>query len=108
MKKNQIRYWENELNHKFVPNKRKTTMLQEILDSYPEESFLKADGFDNCVIGVCFECDKPRLIYSVRRIISQLTGEGMNFEDAIEHYGYNIAGSYVGEQTPIWCYDLFE
>jgi len=108
MKKNLTRYWENNNNCTFVNYKKQMNMLQEIIASYPEESFLKADGFDNCIIGVCFESEKPRLIYSVRRIISQLTGEGMSFEDAIEHYGYNISGSYVGEQTPIWCYDLFE
>jgi len=27
--------------------------------------------------------------------------------DAYEHFEFNIAGSYMGEKTPIWCYDNF-
>ena len=26
----------------------------------------------------------------------------------IEHFDYNVRGSYVGEKTPIWCDDMFE
>jgi hypothetical protein len=32
--------------------------------------------------------------------------EGMTEEDALEHYYYNIAGSWVGEKTPIFCEDI--
>jgi hypothetical protein len=32
--------------------------------------------------------------------------EGMSEEDAMEHFSYNVSGAYVGEKTPIWCYDL--
>ena len=31
----------------------------------------------------------------------------MTQEDAIEHFYYNVSGSYVGDKTPIWCYDNF-
>lgn len=82
-------------------------MLQDIIDNYPDEQFLKADGFDHCVLGVDFVSEKPRLIYSVAKVIETLTEEGLSHEDAIEHYEYNIQGSHMGEQTPIWCYDLF-
>lgn len=27
-------------------------------------------------------------------------------EDAMEHFYYNIAGSYMGEKTPIYVHDL--
>jgi len=80
-------------------------MLDLILDNFPEESFLKADGFDEAVIGL----DEPslRLIYSVKKIIDILIGEGMTEEDALEHFYYNVSGGYVGELTPIWCQDKF-
>ena len=32
----------------------------------------------------------------------------MSYEDAIEHFEYNIAGSYVGEKTPMYVYDIQE
>ena len=82
-------------------------MLEEILECYPDETFIKADGFDEAVIGV--EIAEPmRLIYSVKLVIETLiTEDEMSLEDALEHFEYNIRGSYVGEQTPIWCDDMY-
>ena len=79
-------------------------MLEQILEYFEEDEFLKADGFDEAVIGV----DEPsmRLIYSVSKCIEILCRD-MNEEDAIEYFEYNVSGSYVGEKTPIWCEDLF-
>jgi len=82
-------------------------MLEEILEYYPEETFLKADGLDEAVIGVEI-ADPMRLIYSVTKIIEILvTKDEMSVEDAMEHFEFNIRGSYVGEQTPIWCDDMY-
>jgi hypothetical protein len=82
-------------------------MLEEILEYYPDETFLKADGLDSAVIGV--QVGEPmRLIYSVTKIIEHLvTEDEMDLEDALEHFEFNIRGSYVGEQTPIWCDDMY-
>jgi len=82
-------------------------MLEEILEYYPDETFLKADGLDSAVIGV--QVGEPmRLIYSVTKIIEHLVIEDeMDLEDAMEHFEFNIRGSYVGEQTPIWCDDMY-
>jgi hypothetical protein len=62
---------------------------------------------DSAVIGV--EIAEPmRLIYSVSKIIEHLvTEDEMSVEDAMEHFEFNIRGSYVGEQTPIWCDDMY-
>lgn len=80
-------------------------MLDEIVEYFYDEEILKADGFDDAVIGI--EQGSMRLIYSVTRCIEILVEEGMDTEDAIEHFDFNVAGSYVGEKTPIWCYDMF-
>jgi len=81
-------------------------MLETILEYYPDESFLKADGFDSAVIGV--EIPSMRLIYSVTKVIEILiTDDEMTFTDALEHYDFNIRGSYMGELTPIWCDDMY-
>jgi hypothetical protein len=82
-------------------------MLDEIVEYYQDEEILKADGFDDAVIGI--EEGSMRLIYSVKRCIEILiTEEEMSLEDALEHFSYNVSGSYVGEKTPIWCEDTFE
>lgn len=31
----------------------------------------------------------------------------MSYDDALEHFNFNISGSYVGEKTPIWCEDNY-
>ena len=80
--------------------------LELILETYPDDSFLKADGFDDAVIGV--ENSSMRLIYSTIECIRILQAEGMTYEDALEHFYYNVESCYMGEQTPIWCSDLFE
>lgn len=70
-----------------------------------DEDILKADGFDDAIIGI--EESTYRLIYSVTKCIDILIKEGMTEDDAIEYFWYNVAGSYVGEKTPIWCNDTF-
>jgi hypothetical protein len=77
--------------------------LESILENYPDETFLKADGFDDAIIG--FDEHSLRLIYSMSKCLDILM-EDMSDEDALEHFYYNVSGAYVGEQTPIWCNDF--
>ena len=79
-------------------------MLDYILETYDDESFLKADGFDEAIIGV--DENSMRLIYSVSKCI-EILSQDMSEEDALEHFYYNVNGSYVGDKTPIWCIDNF-
>jgi len=81
-------------------------MLDFLKETYPEDELLIADGFDNCIIGI--DESSMRIIYSVSKCISQLVSEGMTLDEAYEHFGYNVSGAYVGEKTPIWCYDFFQ
>ena len=80
------------------------TMLDLILEKYPDEQFLKADGFDEAILGV--EEKGMKLIYSVKSCIDILIREGLSDEDAIDHFYFNVHGAYVGEKTPIWCNDF--
>lgn len=81
-------------------------MLEEIIENYPDETFLVADGFDGAIIGVCEDLPM-RLIYSVSICLEIPVKEGMDEMDAIEHFDFNVRGGYVGEKTPIWCVDNF-
>tara|TARA_R110000772_G_scaffold175545_1_gene287288 strand:- start:720 stop:971 length:252 start_codon:yes stop_codon:yes gene_type:complete len=80
-------------------------LLDEILDNYPDEEILKADGFDDAVIGIDTHM---RLVYSIPKSIEILVKDDMTMEDAMDHFYYNVSGSYVGEKTPIWVEDNFE
>jgi hypothetical protein len=83
-----------------------STILNEILEAYPDDSFLTADGFNDAVIGL--DEQSMRLVYSVSKCIAILKEEGMTEEDALEHFSFNVSGAYVGEQTPIWCNDSYD
>jgi len=79
-------------------------MLDAIVESFPEEEILKADGFDSAVIGI--DTNTMRLIYSNTKCLEILMNrDGMSMDEAVEFFHYNVSGSYVGEKTPIWCED---
>jgi hypothetical protein len=82
-----------------------SNVLSAILDAYPDDNFLIADGFNDAVIGL--DEQSGRLAYSVSKCIAILKKDGMTEEDALEHFSYNVSGAYVGEQTPIWVNDSF-
>ena len=74
--------------------------LQDIIDLYPERLFMKADGFDDAVIG--FDPNTDRLVYDRYEMVQILIRDGMSEEEAIEYLAYNTWGTYFGEQTPIY------
>jgi hypothetical protein len=81
-------------------------MLQQIIEINEDETFLTADGFDDAVIGFSQGFNEPmRLIYSVKKCLNIL-GESMNEDDALEYFEFNVSNSYVGDATPIWCWDI--
>lgn len=80
-------------------------IIDNIVENYGEVSFLVADGFDDAVIG--YDESSMRLIYSVTKCIEILINQGLSFSDAMEHFDFNVRGSYMGDKTPIWCNDNF-
>lgn len=88
------------------------SLLDQILERYPDEEIIRADGFDAAIIGI--DVDTMRLIYSIRKTIQILIEhftECLNEDEdvhtiAIEYFEYNIRGS-KGHNFPIWCEDNF-
>jgi len=75
--------------------------LEEIIEMFPEEEFLTADGFDGAIVGV--EPNSMRLVYDRDKMIGILMiDEEMEEIDAIEYLEYNTWNAYVGEKTPIF------
>tara|TARA_R110000868_G_scaffold229989_3_gene483120 strand:- start:599 stop:859 length:261 start_codon:yes stop_codon:yes gene_type:complete len=75
-----------------------SSKLQQILELYPDDTFVIADGLDDAIIGV--DDNNLKIVYDIDEVINILIINGMDVDEAIEHYEYNIAGSYVGENTP--------
>jgi hypothetical protein len=78
--------------------------IQQIIEIYPEGTFLVADGFDDAIIGV--DEENFRVVYDIDKVITILMRDDMSMDEAYEFYYYNIVGSYVGDNTPIFIRTL--
>lgn len=82
-----------------------TTTEADKLLKEREQSILLADGLEEAFIGIGYQFHTPLAIYSKSKALQCLEKEGMSELEAIEFFDYNIAGAYVGEQTPIFLED---
>ena len=60
--------------------------------------------FDSAVLGTSQRIGmEDCIVYDVNEVLLILM-QDMSEEDALEHFDYNIAGSYVGATTPIFVW----
>jgi len=77
-----------------------------IREAHADHKFKFADGFNNAILGV--ENNSLRVIYSVKQCVEILMErDKMDEDEAMEFLQFNSIGAYIGEKTPIWCYDDF-
>lgn len=84
----------------------KQTLLSKIVDFYPDELFIKPEGFDEAVIGV--EAETLVLVYSVKKCIQILVDKGYDYMDAVDFVEYSLKDVDFGERTPIFVEDHFD
>jgi hypothetical protein len=71
-----------------------------------DEKILLADGLENAFMGIGRQFHYPIAIYSYKKVIKILMRDHrMDKEEAIEYFDYNIAGAFVGDQTPLFLQD---
>lgn len=70
-----------------------------------DETILLADGLESAFMGIGRQFHYPITIYSYKKVIKNLMRQGMDREEAIEYFDYNIAGAFVGDQTPVFLQD---
>lgn len=74
---------------------------------------LKADGFDDCVVGIGRQFNTDVVVYNQDKIIKKLAKEFASScheasdecdheSEAEEYFEFNIAGAYVGKHTPVY------
>jgi|DEB0MinimDraft_10_1074344.scaffolds.fasta_scaffold199924_2 hypothetical protein len=61
--------------------------------------YLKAEGFDNAIIGICTL--SKRIIYDRQKML-EIVMQDLNYIDAMDHLEFNVWNAYVGEYTPIY------
>ena len=63
---------------------------------------ITADGFDSCIIG---KDSRDRAVYDADAMIDVLImRDDMTREEAEEFFWYNIDGSHLGDETPIYVF----
>lgn len=78
------------------------TVLEQIMEDFPDGTFLYPTGYEDCVVGLQYASDV--LIMDSNKIINKLiVNEGLSEADAIEHFDYNIAGA-GGDGFPLYVY----
>lgn len=84
------------------------TKLEQITSTFPDCEFVTLDGLDDAIIGVNYELDLPRLVYSINEITECFVKQGMTPDEAIDFYEYNTSRAipYV-ENAPILIYTDF-
>ncbi len=67
-----------------------------------EEDLLLADGFDAAFIGTGERCGQPNIAVYDRDMCIDILANDMPYAEAVEYFEFNVAGAWVGEQTPIF------
>ena len=77
--------------------------IESLKSEFPDDELIIADGFDDAILG--YDVDNGRIVYSISLCIEILIdNEGMNEEEALDHFYYNVKGSYIGERTPLYIH----
>jgi len=81
-------------------------MLTDLADENPEA--LVPDGFEDAFVGICRRFSlQPLAAYSYEKCIEILMDrDGISYEEAVEHFDFNVIGAWLGEGTPVFIYGL--
>jgi len=87
----------------------KFTKIQLRINAVEDETFLKADGFDEAIIGTAYgttvrDDEGPVLVYDMQKCIDILMDGAVDMtrEEATEYFDFNVLGAFMGPQTPIF------
>ena len=77
----------------------------DIMDLYgdDEPDILFAEGYDEAIAGTVWDGERTRVVYDTELILELLMGRSeMSYEEAVEYFDFNIAGSDMGVYTPLY------
>lgn len=78
------------------------TVKEEIANINPDA--LLVDGFEEALIGYIERIDIGCVaLYDRYKCIEILINNGMDDQEAIEYFEYNVVGSYCGKYTPAFA-----
>jgi len=95
-------------------NRDETAELQFLIEQCTdiggdELIFLSEKYYDKCIVGIVEIFGRPPVVcYDKKLLLETMVEEGMeNLEDALEHFEFNVLGSWMGELTPVFLTKVY-
>ena len=67
------------------------------------DGLLFAEGYDDAIVGIGDRNGGEIVVYDAVKVLRILRRrDSMSFEEAEEFFSFNVAGAWVGEQTPLF------
>jgi len=64
---------------------------------------LLATGFEAALVGLGWQFNTPLAVYDQDKCIEILVArDGMDLDEAIEFFAFNVTGAWVGASTPVF------
>lgn len=81
---------------------------EDIINFYPEDTFIFYDGLDDAIVGTCFVNSDRRVVYSFDKIIGCLIEQNnWTYDEAFDWFISNIECMHFSEHEPVILYDSF-
>jgi hypothetical protein len=80
----------------------KQMTIKEFIEEFTEDGTMLADGFDSAFIGIAAVNGTDVAVYDEVECINVLRKDGMSGSEAREYFDFNVKGSHIGDQTPIY------
>ncbi len=78
--------------------------LRGFVDEFAEGAVV-FDGCDEAIVGFATRINlDPVVVYSYKLLVEVFVKQGMTEDESIEWIDFNVAGSWVGERTPVILY----
>ena len=80
------------------------TVYDGLQDANPDA--MVADGLHEAYIGYTSPCPgrDPVAVYDAAKCLRIFMDQGMSRQAALEHFEFNVVGSWVGEGTPMFVW----
>ena len=91
-----------------TPSRQLQTLCEYFSQWEEYEGVIFYDEFDAAFVGFAWQFSVgPIAVYDQEKVIEILVANGdedseSRYEDALDHFGFNVIGQYVGERTPIF------
>jgi hypothetical protein len=68
-----------------------------------DTDILLADGFDEALIGFVEVFSRTVALYDRTKCLQIIEAQGLSYEEAFEHFEYNVVGAFAGDYTPAFA-----